>query len=104
MRTLLDFLKLLANLLLQVTGRAIERLRSGFRKAASQVRRALGRVRDVARSGREPLWNLYLLVKPSWSRVCHERRAMQAALVRFEQLVGWRLGGVSTGESHVLAA
>ncbi len=104
MRSILYFLKMLADLLLQVAGRAMERLRASGRKTSRCVQQAIGWVVGAISGGCERLWKLDLRACVQWVRVREEQRALQAALVRFEQLVGWRLGGAQMSESHVLAA
>lgn len=99
MRTFLETLKRVVDLLMQVAGVVVDALRSGARNG---VRAAVRAVSWLGESilGRPTRWNLVPVLVPPTVR----EPAVRAALARYEQLLGWRLHGAPTSEAHELAA
>jgi hypothetical protein len=103
MRTFLETLRHVVDLLMQVVGVVVDALEDGARKVARAAARAV-RWLGEAVVGSVPRPRFALLVVPPALRAPDEARSLGAALVRYEQLIGWRLNGAPTSESHVRAA
>ena len=94
MRTLLEFLQRIASLLVQAASAlGLAMLNVARRGACADLK---------GRGAWSPL--CATLVRPCALRTPDRTACLQAALVRYEQLLGWRHGGAPTSEAHVLAA
>ena len=101
MTFILEALKRVVDLLLQVAGAVVWTLRTGARKVVRAARQAMRWCGEAARNltpNCKPLFGQNLLRAPSPAL----RGA--ATVARHERLIGWRLNGAPTGESHVVAA
>ncbi len=104
MPRILDRLKLVVDLLLRVAGLVVDALRACGKRSARAVRQALAWFRDAVGAGAREACKRTLVLAATALRKPVEAVRLRAVLVRFEQLIGWRLGGASMSESHVSAA